>query len=583
MVSKLIKFWWNRLEETKITFFFYQFIWILVFLVEPVLIPTSIDHIRDLAEFIFRGGAIPYYWIGILMFALGFFGIAFPFIGILSSKLIPTFENNIRRYIFNFVQQLPLDYFAKQEEGNILHRIETLVEFSSTILDLVQRKLLTVIAISFYNIFKFMSCSFLMGSIIAIWILLHAWLCWYTYTKLRDLTHINAEWNNKIYGFIVDSFKNQSNVEIFNLKLRQIQKLDDLQQQLGGVHAKLLYSSYNLKALQCLVCFLIQGVVIISLLVYYLKTNRINPTEFKHLLTLQIVVTKTAWNLTERLPELFYYIGKAMAAYSIIEEVVQPQGKKIPESKGIIEIKALEIEQISISTTPINISIKYGDRVAIVGASGVGKSTLMRALLGLIKTYKGSIELDEGVEVRQVSREFLSTYINYIPCQRILFNCSVRDNLLSTSAAMIRKGAKTAELEDTIKELPKGLETIVGNDGALLSDGQKQRISIARAVAKNENAKILLMDEPFGALDGNMSKRILTNLLEVYREKTILCIDHSLTFLPYADYVLFIQPGKSAIYAPKAEIMLVKDFYDFIKTTTSTDDKDNDNYLTTTN
>ncbi|MEM1352607.1 MAG: ABC transporter ATP-binding protein, partial [Pseudomonadota bacterium] len=198
----------------------------------------------------------------------------------------------------------------------------------------------------------------------------------------------------------------------------------------------------------------------------------------------------------------------------------------------------------------INLTVKPGEKLGIVGASGVGKSTLVALLLRLYDAEKGRILID-GQDVLQVTQESLRRNIGMVTQETAMFNRSAQDNILygrphATKAEVIA-AAEKAEAHDFIAELEdhqgrKGYDAHLGERGVKLSGGQRQRIALARAILKD--APILILDEATSALDSEVEAAIQTALERVMEGKTVLAIAHRLSTLTEMDRIIVMDQGR---------------------------------------
>ncbi|MEM1073654.1 MAG: ABC transporter ATP-binding protein [Pseudomonadota bacterium] len=198
----------------------------------------------------------------------------------------------------------------------------------------------------------------------------------------------------------------------------------------------------------------------------------------------------------------------------------------------------------------INLTVRPGEKVGIVGASGVGKSTLVALLLRLYDAESGSILID-GQDVTQVTQESLRRAIGMVTQETAMFNRSARDNILygrpDATEHEVVAAARKAEADDFIKDLVdhkgrKGYDAHLGERGVKLSGGQRQRIALARAILKD--APILVLDEATSALDSEVEAAIQTALERVMEGKTVLAIAHRLSTLTEMDRIIVMEAGQ---------------------------------------
>jgi len=193
----------------------------------------------------------------------------------------------------------------------------------------------------------------------------------------------------------------------------------------------------------------------------------------------------------------------------------------------------------------INLTVKAGQLVALVGSSGSGKTTLANLLLRFFDPARGAIKIG-GVGLREVSTRDLRNQIAVVAQENILFNDTIRRNIelgrLGATREEIAAAAEHAHATDFILQKPEGFDTVIGEKGASLSGGQRQRLAIARAVLKN--APILILDEATSALDTESERAVQAALDELMKGRTTICIAHRLSTVLHADVIVVLDHGK---------------------------------------
>jgi ATP-binding cassette subfamily B protein len=193
----------------------------------------------------------------------------------------------------------------------------------------------------------------------------------------------------------------------------------------------------------------------------------------------------------------------------------------------------------------LSLTIPAGQTIAIVGATGSGKSTLVKLLLRLYEINDGAIFLD-GIDTREIDLESLRGAIGLVSQDVFLFHGTVAENIaygtFHASQDQILAAAKIAEADDFIQQLPQGYETIVGERGQKLSGGQRQRIAIARAVLKNP--PILVLDEATSAVDNETEAAIQRSLDKITQNRTTIAIAHRLSTIRNADCIYVMDQGQ---------------------------------------
>ena len=193
----------------------------------------------------------------------------------------------------------------------------------------------------------------------------------------------------------------------------------------------------------------------------------------------------------------------------------------------------------------MNFKIKANSTVAFVGKSGSGKTTVFNLLCKMYNIDSGKITID-GIDIRELDKDSIRGNITIISQNPYIFNLSIRDNLRLvkeniTDEEMI-EACKTACLEDFIKSLPDGYDTIIGEGGINLSGGERQRLAIARALV--QKTEIILFDEATSALDNETQANIKKAIDNMKNEYTILIIAHRLSTVIDCDRILFLDEGK---------------------------------------
>jgi ATP-binding cassette subfamily B protein len=193
----------------------------------------------------------------------------------------------------------------------------------------------------------------------------------------------------------------------------------------------------------------------------------------------------------------------------------------------------------------ISFSIPAGHKVAVVGPTGSGKSTLSRLLFRFYDVTKGAVRID-GADIRDLTQHSLRSAIGVVPQDTVLFNDTIYYNIAygkpGATKAEIEQAARLAQIHDFIIRLPQGYETRVGERGLKLSGGEKQRVAIARTILKNP--RILILDEATSALDTATEQEIGAALRSVANDRTTLVIAHRLSTVTDADEILVLREGE---------------------------------------
>jgi len=258
--------------------------------------------------------------------------------------------------------------------------------------------------------------------------------------------------------------------------------------------------------------------------------------------------------------------SKAMASADRISDVleIEPEIQDRPD--------AIEVEHLKGEIVFRDVSFDYGDgkdvlrqvsfgvspgqRLALVGVSGAGKSTVVSLILRLYEPLEGTILID-GVDIRRYRRESLRRQIGLVLQESILFGATIRENIAygrpDATLAEIEAAARAANADDFIRELDDGYDTLIGERGATLSGGQRQRIAIARALIRA--APILILDEPMTGLDVESEDKVRQALNRLMAGRTCVMITHDLQSIADADQVLLLEEGRIIGRGTHAELV----------------------------
>lgn len=227
----------------------------------------------------------------------------------------------------------------------------------------------------------------------------------------------------------------------------------------------------------------------------------------------------------------------------------------------------------------VNLAIRPGETMALVGITGSGKSALLQLVPRLYDVTAGSITID-GVDLREFSVADLRTVVGVAFEDTTLFSNSVRDNVLlgarERSEEALEEALDVAQAHFAYS-LPRGLDTLIGDEGLSLSGGQRQRIALARAIAAKP--KVLVLDDPLSALDVNTEELVEARLREVLADTTTLIVAHRPSTVALADRVALLEGGRIAAVGTHAELLAENDHYRYVIASLDTEPRDLDSEL----
>ncbi|XP_012280493.1 multidrug resistance protein homolog 49 isoform X1 [Orussus abietinus] len=263
--------------------------------------------------------------------------------------------------------------------------------------------------------------------------------------------------------------------------------------------------------------------------------------------------------------------GSAAAIFQVLDRVptidsLSKEGMKLEKVNGEIEFKDVHFKYPARKDVKVlqglNLKIKHGETVALVGGSGCGKSTCLQLIQRLYDPLQGQVLLD-GVDIAKLNVSWFRSYIGLVGQEPVLFDTTIRENIRYgnenvTEEEMI-KAAKEANAHDFISKLPEGYDSPVGERGSQLSGGQKQRIAIARALVRRP--AILLLDEATSALDLHSEATVQRALDVAAKGRTTVVVTHRLSTITNADRIVFIKDGQVAEMGTHEELLALGKHY----------------------
>ncbi len=265
--------------------------------------------------------------------------------------------------------------------------------------------------------------------------------------------------------------------------------------------------------------------------------------------TLSVVIQ--LWTISSITRSYIRIIGDASPMITMLNEPIDLLDPKNPQkvqiNRGGIKLENIVFghEQNKLLFNKLNLVIKPGEKIGLIGHSGSGKTTLTRLLLRFIDIKSGRILIDNQ-DITSITQHDLRSKIAYVPQEPVLFHRSIRENItygeLDANLDTIQAIAKMASAHDFITALPKGYDTLVGERGVKLSGGQRQRIAIARAMLKN--VPILILDEATSSLDSESENLIQKALWKLMENKTAIVVAHRLSTIQRMDRIIVMENGQ---------------------------------------
>lgn len=485
-----------------------------------------------------------------LAFILQLLGTSVPNSGFLIvAKIAPKLRTIVIRDVFDYVNKHSIAYFSEEMAGNISNKVQQLQSGTAEIFQHCLDSIWSVCYASI-GIIVLSSVSLWLTPVFAFWVFCMLLVGLHLGSKLHKLSKESSSKQSLANGMIVDSIANYSEIKSFaNFKYERLNLLKTLKmlrtaetkEEFG--RAVIIFTQHTIT-----VCSFF-GFLIYTAVLF--KNNILSPTDFIFVNGLFTTMNGVVFNITwtyNQLSRIFGKINSALDTIATTPEIVDtPNAKKLNTSKAQISFQNVDFayknnHQIF---NNLNINIKPGEKIGLVGPSGSGKSTFIKLLARYYDINNGSIQIN-GSDIRSFTQDSLHKHIATIPQDVCLFNRSLKENIrygkTNASDKEIISAAKKASAHEFIKNLSEGYDSKVGDRGVILSGGERQRIAIARAILKD--APILIFDEATSALDSENEKHIQASLSKLMKGKTVIAVAHRLSTLREMDRIIYLEKGK---------------------------------------
>jgi len=458
---------------------------------------------------------------------------------------------DIRNKVCDHLLPQPLSFFENRKSGDLLSRLMndmTVTQSGLSVLFdeilLQPMKLICGLTLAFYFSWKLSLFTFIAFPLIFIPVLVMG-------KKIKKHGKRSLKHLSDLTDALREMFSGIRIVKAFKMEAEESREIRDisnrfLQKRMKVIKAKAMNTSTS-EAI-----YTVGLAVLIIFGGYVIMSKKITPGELGGFITAIGFMVITA---VKKLAKSYASLQESLSGVNRVFELftIEPTIQDHPNAVTLEKMNdGIVFKNVSFSydgsndfvVQDINLTIRKGEVVAVVGGSGAGKTTLINLIPRFYDPVKGSIEID-GRDIREISQESLISNIAIVTQQTFLFNRSLCENILygkrTASMDEIYAAAKTANIHDFIVSLPKGYDTVVGEMGVKLSGGQRQRIAIARAILKN--APILLLDEATSSLDYESEKLVQDALNNLIVGRTTIIVAHRLSTIQHCDRIIVMKQG----------------------------------------
>lgn len=480
-------------------------------------------------------------------------------------------QRDIRREVFNYLINQSAAFHGNHFGGSLTSATNKLVESYRLIVDTtVYHVMMAVTTLVFTSILLWNRASIFVIILIAISIVFIITAVFFS-KKIRYYNRHTAELENKTTGQIADGLTNVLAIKSFAGAEYENERFGKTTDHVYKSVQKLIRSTLNfqlgINSLNTLI--LVTAIVgaVIGVVMYSAEVSTVFlAVAYTNLIRerLWIFGNEGIRNYSKGFGDAQEMID-ILAKEPSVKDPLEPEKPRIKSGEIVFEnvgFTHAEAKSDDALFENLNITIRPGEKVGLVGHSGAGKTTLTKLLLRYDDIDSGTIWID-GQDIAALRQDDLRRFIAYVPQEPLLFHRSIRENIAygksDASQADIELATKQAHAAEFIEKLPKGYDTLVGERGVKLSGGQRQRIAIARTLLKD--APILLLDEATSALDSESEKLIQDALWKLMEGRTAIVIAHRLSTIQKMDRIIVLSNGKIMEQGTHKELLAKKGAY----------------------
>ena len=495
-----------------------------------------------------------------------FKGLSAYYTNLWGAKISGQMTMNIRGDMYEKVQDMSFDYFSESKSGDVMSRFGIDTDKALTILSGAAKAFADMMQVIFSLIIVFVTNPKLAVIAIVLVPMVSAIMKKYS-RRLRNTGKDIQESFGKLNTILQEGITGIRVIKAFATEKFEIEKYKT-------ENSNNFYHLIRNKRLDARIKPMVEyvNIVVILAILYYGGTlvieGKMTSGDLMKFITAFALVGEPLKRLSDYINALNSAIPAVDRLYEILELESTIENKENPyipkKIEGIVEFENLDFAYNSERDVlkNLNLSVKQGEMVALVGRSGSGKTTLVNLIPRFYDATNGSIKID-GIDTRDYDVYTLRKNIGVVPQETFLFSGSVRDTIIygkrNASDEEIEKALRMANAYNFVMELPQGLNTEVGERGVLLSGGQKQRLAIARAIL--ENPPIMILDEATSALDTESERLVQDALDKLMTNRTTFVIAHRLSTILHADKIVVMENGEIMEVGTHNELLNKKGIY----------------------
>ena len=470
---------------------------------------------------------------------------------------------DLRQDMFAKLLKLPKSYFDQHPTGKTLSKltfdVEQIAAAASTIwLDFIKSSL-SVIILTSYLFYK----NWQLSLTLLVLLPLVYFAVKLSSNRMRSASTKVQQSMGSMTHLLDENISGTSLIKIYHAQTQESTKFNDLIKNIRQQRFKVdMTGALNSGFVNILIGLSLGSVV------YFSSTSlQMSAGEFLSFFTAMGMLVKPAKSLVNINKPLQIAIAAAESVFELLDEVEEKnQGNKsLKNTKGAIKFNNVSFgySAESMVLNNINLDIKSGETIALVGSTGSGKTTIIQLIARFYSPSKGSITID-GVDINELEIDSLRSQISFVDQSVRLFNDTVKGNIAlgqlnSMSDKQIKYAAEVANATDFISKMDGQFNAHIGEDGTKLSGGQRQRLAIARAVAKD--SPILILDEATSALDSATEKQVQAAIDEMQKDRTTIIIAHRLSTIKKADRIIVLKAGDIIEQGSHQELLAIEGEY----------------------